>query len=178
MDQQNKIQITPETKISQLLDSYPELEETLIEITPAFKKLKNPVLRKTIAKITTLRQAAKIGNVSLAELINRLRGELGMALSEHISEDNNSESHARPAWFNESKITNTVDARPMLEAGQEPVKFVFKDLNQLESGQIFELITPFEPAPLIQMAKEKGFQVWIQKVTNDVVKTYFLSDKN
>ena len=62
--------ITPETRVNDLLSNYPELESTLMRIAPVFKKLKNPILRKTIAKVTTLRHAAKIGNVSLADMIN------------------------------------------------------------------------------------------------------------
>jgi len=72
------IPITPETKIGVLLDNYPQLENVLLAMAPAFKKLKNPILRKTIAKIATLRQVAQIGEVSLSDLINTLRKEVGM----------------------------------------------------------------------------------------------------
>ena len=50
--------ITPKTKVMQLLDAYPALESLLIETIPAFEKLRNPVLRKTVARITSLQQAA------------------------------------------------------------------------------------------------------------------------
>ncbi|MCP5064426.1 MAG: DUF1858 domain-containing protein, partial [Ignavibacteriae bacterium] len=73
----NKPQITPETKVGDLLDNYPELEEKLIEIAPPFRRLKNKVLRKTVAKITTLKQAAKVGNIPLSDLVNKLRGAAG-----------------------------------------------------------------------------------------------------
>ena len=170
----NNIFITPETKISQLLEAYPELEETLIEIAPAFKKLKNPILRKTIAKVTSLRQAAKVGNVLLSEAINKLRSEVGQQAAEDLAEVIDSSSMKQPAWFEASKLVKTIDARPMLEAGEEPVKFVFKELNQLEAGQILELVTPFEPAPLITMAKEKRFNVWTKRVAEDKFINYFL----
>jgi hypothetical protein len=45
--------------------------------TPAFEKLRNPVLRRTVARITTLRQAASVGGVSLGEIIGRLRVSAG-----------------------------------------------------------------------------------------------------
>ena len=35
--------ITPRTKVYELLQAYPELEDLLIELAPVFKKLKNPV---------------------------------------------------------------------------------------------------------------------------------------
>ena len=59
----NKLVISPKTKVLQLIEAYPQLEEVLINYLPAFKKLKNPVLRKTVAKITTLQQASIVGNV-------------------------------------------------------------------------------------------------------------------
>ena len=171
---ENKFVITPETKIDQLLNFYPELEATLIDITPAFKKLKNPVLRKTIAKVTSLRQAAKIGNVSLAEVINRLRRQVGQPISEDLAENLDSSSMKQPNWFDISKVNKTIDARPMLEAGEEPVKFVFKELNKLGTGEILELITPFVPAPLITMAQQKGYQVWTKSVSENEFSNYFL----
>ena len=42
--------ITPDTRIGTLLEKFPELEETLIELAPSFDKLKNPFLRKTVGK--------------------------------------------------------------------------------------------------------------------------------
>lgn len=44
-----KLYITPETKLKDILDTYPELERVLLEISPAFAKLQNPLLRKTVA---------------------------------------------------------------------------------------------------------------------------------
>jgi Domain of unknown function (DUF1858) len=44
---------------------------------PAFAKLRNPVIRRTIAKVATLEQAAKIGGVSLQAMILRLRNVTG-----------------------------------------------------------------------------------------------------
>jgi hypothetical protein len=72
--------ITPKTKVLELIETYPELEDVLIEYAPAFKNLKNPVLRRTVAKIATLQQAAAIGGVKTEELINRLRKEVGQDL--------------------------------------------------------------------------------------------------
>ncbi|MFH0843803.1 MAG: DUF1858 domain-containing protein [Bacteroidota bacterium] len=54
---ENQLLITPKTKVLQLIETFPELEEVLINAVPAFEKLKNPVLRKTVARIATLQQA-------------------------------------------------------------------------------------------------------------------------
>ena len=61
----NELIITPKTKVLQVIEAYPQLEEVLIGYVPAFVKLKNPILRKTVARIATLQQAAAIGNVKV-----------------------------------------------------------------------------------------------------------------
>jgi len=48
--------ITPETKLGELLERYPQLEQTLLDHSPAFAKLKNPLLRRTVAKVATLQR--------------------------------------------------------------------------------------------------------------------------
>ena len=42
--------IGPETTIGALLEAYPELEGILVEMAPAFAKLRNPVVRRTVAQ--------------------------------------------------------------------------------------------------------------------------------
>ena len=65
--------ITPDMKVGELLRFYPELEDELVAVAPTFEKLRNPVLRRTVAKVTTLRQAARVGGVTVGEIIGRLR---------------------------------------------------------------------------------------------------------
>lgn len=74
---ETKLIITPKTKVYDLLEAYPGLEQLLVETIPPFNKLKNPVLRNTVARITTLQQAAPIGNIKTEDLINMLRKAVG-----------------------------------------------------------------------------------------------------
>ena len=53
--------ITPKTKVLELIEAFPQLEDVLIDYVPAFEKLKNPVLRWTVGRITSLQQAAAVG---------------------------------------------------------------------------------------------------------------------
>jgi hypothetical protein len=165
-------QISPDTKIGTLLDKYPNLEKTLLEMAPEFKKLKNPILRKTIARVTSLRQASTLAKISPAEMINRLRSEAG--IQEEYMSDETMESLSKeiPSWFSPSKIIQSLDARPMLEKGEQPINKVFADCKKLKVGDIYELVTPFLPAPLIDVAKEKGYQTWVKKEEFGVFKTY------
>jgi hypothetical protein len=60
------IPITPETKIADLLDAYPQLEDVLIQQSPHFTALKNPILRKTVAKVATLERASQMSGIDAA----------------------------------------------------------------------------------------------------------------
>lgn len=168
----NKLQITPEIKISELLDDFPELEDKLIKIAPPFKKLKNPVLRKTLAKVTTLRQASKVGGVSLAELINTLRIEAGQ--NEILVEESKTNKAEKPEWVNEENIKITYDARLDLENGVHPVSKVTKEILTLAGNEIYLLITPFLPGPLIDIVKEKGFNTFSENKSDGEVYTYIM----
>ena len=69
--------ITPQTRVGQLLDAYPELEEVLIEFSDTFKKLKNPILRRTVGRFATLQTAAIVADVNVAVLLQILRAKVG-----------------------------------------------------------------------------------------------------
>jgi len=167
----NQIMITPKTKVLDLIENYPELEEVLIEYAPAFKKLKNPLLRKTVARITSLQQAAAVGNVKVEDLINRLRKDAGQEL---ISDVNETVYHTKkPQWFAEEKIASGLDAREMLAAGEHPVNQILADLKVLEPGKIYKLTAPFVPAPVIDKASSLQFDHWIEKVQEEEYNVYF-----
>jgi len=165
--------ITPETRIGTLLDNYPQLEEVLIKAAPPFAKLRNPVLRKTIARVTTLRQAALVGGISLAELINTLRRAAGETGMDTVFEDTPALNGNPPVWLKKERVVQSFDARPMIQNGEQPLGPVMRQLNNLEPGEILELITPFVPAPLIDKARQKGFDIWYMEEKPHLFKTYF-----
>ena len=173
MDQ--KLIITPKTKVLELIETYPQLEDVLIQYAPAFKNLKNPVLRRTVAKIATLQQAASIGGVKTEELINRLRKEVGQDLI--TGEAGSQYNYRKPVWFAENKIAKRLDASEMLAAGEHPVNQVIADLNHLEAGKIYELKAPFLTAPLIDKATSLGLTHWIDQRSDEEFLIYFCRGK-
>ncbi len=171
------IAITPETKVGALLKAYPQLEPVLIDMAPEFRQLKNPILRKTVARVATLRQIAKIGGMALSDLINRLRNAAGIDETFESDKDDTSDRLTQPTWFDESRISDRLDIRPLLEAGEHPLGLVMGRLKQLGSGHIFELISSFEPAPLIDQAQNAGYHAWTNH-TDDQVVVYFMRRTN
>jgi len=171
MKEKNTLIITPKTKVLSLIEHYPQLEDVLIEYAPAFKKLKNPVLRKTVAKIATLQQAASIGNVKVEDLINRLRKKVGQDLLEETEDSHYNTT--RPDWFVEDKIDAELNASEMLQAGEQPVSQVIADLKKLPAGKMYKLEAPFIPAPIIDKATSLNFGHWVDKKSEEEVIIYF-----
>jgi len=82
--EEEAMQLSGETKIDDLLNEYPFLVEAMIEYQPKFAMLKNPVMRKTIGSVATLRQAASIGGIPLDSLINRIAQEISKRTGQRV----------------------------------------------------------------------------------------------
>jgi hypothetical protein len=162
-----KIIITPKTKIYDLLEAYPQLEDVLIRIAPPFKKLKNPVLRKTIARVTTLSQAAIVGGVKVEDMVAKLRTEIGQTSTETIETEGSNYITEKPHWFDETKVSQTIDIREMLNAGEQPVHEVLSAAKKLTGDEVLKVVAPFIPAPLIDKSLSLNYQHWLDRKGED-----------
>jgi hypothetical protein len=173
-----KLIITPKTKIFDLIETFPELEDVLISMAPEFRKLKNPVLRKTIGKITTVAQASVIGNLKVEYVVNKLREVVGQDKTEVTDGLETVLVKKRPEWFSKEGIVYSIDAKRMLDAGEHPVNEVLATIGKMNAGEITEVIVPFLPVPLIEKATGLGFSHWINKKSPSEFLIYFtLSEK-
>lgn len=168
---QDKLTITPETRIGKLLDCYPQLEEVLLQMSPAFAKLRNPLLRRTVAKVATLQQVAKIGDVSLVTLVNTLREAVGQGTVTDLKQETAQPGEA-PAWFRKEAVVESLDVTPLIEAGEHPLERVVSRVRQLQPGEIFELIAGFVPEPLLDIVRKQGFVVWTTRDENARYRNY------
>lgn len=163
--------ITPKTKVAELLKHYPELEKVLIEQAPEFNKLTNPILRRTVAKITSLEQAAAIAKIDLSNMINNLRNFVGQDMMEITNSIKSSKNDFEISI--DDIIKETIDGRPIISSGGHPLQMVMQKIAESKSGEIIKLITPFAPIPMIDIAKERGFKICLEKVSENLYHTYF-----
>jgi hypothetical protein len=168
-----KLIITPKTKIYDLLEAYPQLEEVLIAAAPEFKKLRNPVLRRTIARVTSIGQAAAVGGLNVEELVNRLRREAGQEEIGQIDDGGNKFNTARPDWYSDEEVVESLDIRVTLNRGEQPVHEVLGALKRLSYYEILEVVAPFVPAPLIDKATSLGYRHWLMKKGEGEFRVYF-----
>jgi len=154
--------ISPETKVGDLLNEIPEAEEALIAIAPKFKALKNPVLRRTVAKVATLEQAARVAGMQTGELVMALREALGVEVGGDLSGAGTSEGGVEPEWLS-SEPAAALDAESMLSAGETPIAKVSSMLHGMESGSVIGVTAGFQPAPLIDALRSKGHEVFVRR---------------
>lgn len=169
----NNTNITPDTKVAELLKEFPQLEEILKQFSPAFAALKNPVLRKTVAKVTSLQQAAKVGGVNIVEMVDALRKEAGQPpLADNFCPD--SEDIRIP--FSEKApdkiVSHRLDVRPLIEASEHPKDQVMALANELKVGDCMEFISSFPPTPLIELLQKKGYTITMLAPDKGVVRTF------
>lgn len=76
----SQLPVRPDQKISTILKEHPELLDVLAVQSRAFSRLKNPVMRRTFARMVTVSQAAGVAGIPLADLLHTLNGAVGVAL--------------------------------------------------------------------------------------------------
>jgi len=55
---------------------------------------------------------------------------------------------------------------------------ILKGAKNVKRGEIIELITTFLPAPGIDILKSKGYSVWTRREGDNLIKSYFLKNKD
>ncbi len=158
--------IGPETRVAELLEAHPEAEEVLIGIAPQFKALKNPVLRRTVARVATLEQAAKVAGLRARDLVLHLRRELGVQGGEDIVDSADSDSTEAPGWVL-LDAEAAIDGGALLDAGETPVAKVSTALAEMDSDEVLVISAPFQPAPLIDSLRAKGHEVYAREETGE-----------
>jgi len=160
------VPITPATKVAELLEAYPELEETLIAQAPAFKRLRNPVLRRTVARVASLEQAASVGGVAVRELVATLRAAAGQepdASEEGQASATTDASTTPPSWLDESLVETVIDADALLDAGEVPLSRVNAAAADLTPGAILRVDSGFRPAPLVDALGKQGHHCFVRE---------------
>lgn len=169
----NKVNIVPATKVSDLLRDYPELEETLMHYSAAFAALKNPVLRRTVARVTSLQQAAKVGNVDVVEMVNALRSAAGLG---SLEDGDGAEAALSVPVVTQAPevVTFVLDVRPIIDEGGHPKDEVYARADELQLGECMELLAPFPPIPLLEGLNKRGFKTSMLEASDGVVRSFVM----
>jgi uncharacterized protein (DUF2249 family) len=150
-------------KISEVLHHYPQLLDVLIDLSPAFAKLRNPLMRRVQSRLVTVAQAAGIAGIDPAALTRKLNQAAGITPSDDTA-DNASEPvtspRTAPEWTTSAPIAQELDVRPLMESGVEPFRVIMESARHVPAGSRLRLIVGFEPLPLYDALAKQGFSNW------------------
>ena len=168
------MKIDVNTKISHVFRENKDAIDTIAGINQHFKKLKNPVLRKVLAPRVTIKDAAKIGNITTTEILQKLEA-IGFEVvyddqtMAETSQEANESSKPIEAILNIVRL----DVRPTIASGADPFKEIMGAIKKMADDETLEIINVFEPTPLIQILKGKGYKTWTEKIGEEEYHTYF-----
>lgn len=173
--------INEQTKIAALIKHHPDALETIITLSPDFKKLRNPVLRKLMAGRTSISMASKIGRCTPQDFFKAL-APLGFEVDEK-EEALIEEQKVRqplPDYLKALRPEQIVsfDVRQILADGKDPLRAIQEKVKALGHGEALRIINTFEPVPLIKLLEKQGFRTYVDFVDKDVIETYFFNAKS
>lgn len=177
--------IQPSDRVAEVLRQDERLLEILIGISPVFEGLRNPLLRRTMGRVATVEQAARVAGVDpemLAERLNRaLRGhapaapaarEVPGARSLPEREGPSSTMPASLAAIPAERVVD-LDVREDLRRGQEPFSRIMAARKEVSEGGVLRLRAIFEPVPLYAVMAKQGFDHWTEQLAEDDWRVWF-----
>lgn len=170
--------ISAGTKISSLIKDNPASIEAIASINRHFEKLRNPVLRKILAPRITIADAAKIGGCTVDDFFKKLL-PLGFVVSPDAARPtaDSLPVKERPDFMQKINRRNilVLDVRPDLSSGKDPFQKIMQALSSLPPEKVLLIINTFEPLPLINILKKRGFEYYTEVFVNGITRTYLKS---
>jgi uncharacterized protein (DUF2249 family) len=174
-------------RVAAVLAKDERLLEVFTSASPAFEMLRNAAARRTMARLVTIEQAARIAGIDAATLVARLNVALGVDPSEAAaassSEGADASAAARaegaPAGLLETPAERIVDldVRDDLRAGREPFRKIFDAARALPPGHVLRLRAIFEPAPLYAVLGKQALGHYTERLAADDWRVWFFHDR-
>ncbi|HET8524869.1 MAG TPA: DUF2249 domain-containing protein [Thermomicrobiales bacterium] len=153
-------------RIHRVLECYPALHEVIIQASPAFRRLRNPVVRRVQSRLVTVKQAAEIAGIDPDTFLASLNEAAGVdqPLAAATVQETQAESVAAPPWVDTAVVAQRVDVRPLQKAGEEPFSVIMAASREVDLGQVLALRNTFEPTPLYDVLGARGFEHWAREL--------------
>ena len=151
--------VAPTDRVSDVLARDETLVEVFVRHAPHFEKLRNVAMRRVMARLVTVEQAARMADVPVDRLVRDLNDALHIetstvagAVGESARVPRDPSAGHRPASLREVEL----DLREDMRAGREPFSRIMTAVAALGSGEVLLLRTIFEPVPLFGALAKRG----------------------
>lgn len=173
--------IRADDRVEAVLKRDPALLEVFVSVSPAFAMLRNPVARKTMARLVTIEQAARVAGIEASVLLERLNAAFaGKAPAEAPPPPKAAPApvEVAPAGLLDTPASLLVelDVREDLRAGREPFRQILQASMALQPGQVLRLRAIFEPAPLYAVLGKQGLSHYTECLAADDWRVWFYRD--
>jgi Uncharacterized conserved protein (DUF2249)/Domain of unknown function (DUF1858) len=162
---------TAETVVAEAIAADPAVIDRLAALHPAFQKLRNPLLRKVMARLVTLADAARVAGVAPDTVIAAANGTAPVSPAPAAPQP----SEGEPLWVAHADLQERValDVRPILAQGGEPLGPIMRAASEVPVRGLLVLDAPFDPAPLRRVLGNKGFEVYGRQLAPDHWRLWF-----
>lgn len=168
--------INEQTKIADILKHHPDALDAVVSLSDDFRKLRNPILRKLMAGRVSIAMASKIGGCKVQDFY-RVLAPLGFEVDANvvITSADSSEQEPKPEYLIHLPADKLIefDVREIIKTAKDPLKLIMQKVKELKSGEVLEIVNFIEPIPLMKVLAKKGFQFWVNKVSDELFETYF-----
>lgn len=154
-------------RVSDVLARDESLVEVFVRLGPQFSKLRNRAMRRVMARLVTVEQAARMAGVSAVDLLRDLNSAIGSAPRDAPADSAASVgrggvdaepggSDMRYAHPLDAPVVE-IDVRDDLRAGREPFSRIMAAMSALAPSGVVHLRTTFEPIPLYAVMGKRRF---------------------
>jgi hypothetical protein len=176
------VPVAPGDRVSDVIARDEALVDVFVRAAPHFSKLRNRAMRRVMARLITVEQAARTAGIAPEKLVRDLNSALGFtgnaddavpraAANEMATGDaepgpggrgqpgdgGREEAGAVPPRRPADAPVREVDVREDLRAGNEPFSKIMAAVAELGDREILRLRTTFEPVPLFTVLGKRGF---------------------
>lgn len=180
--------IRAEDRVADVLNDDENLVEVFASVSSHFERLRIPAMRRVMARLVTVGQAARVAGIEVDTLLDRLNeasrtegggeGESSPAAtgrSGGMGESSPTDT-ARPpphlASLPSDRITD-LDVRDDLRRGEEPFSRIMAAKGAVPPGSVFRLRAIFEPIPLYHVLGKQGFAHWTEQLGPEDWRVWF-----
>lgn len=179
-------------RIVHVLERSEGMLEFLSGLAPAFKRLRNPAMRKIMGRLATVEHAARIAGLEPDWLVDQLNEELaqptdpiggGEVMERRTEGDGDQATPSVTTTDGEGMphalaqipddLVHDLDVRPALRRGEEPFKQIMTAKNELPEGGVLRLRAIFEPVPLYAVMSKQGYEHWTEEFADDDWRVWF-----
>ena len=182
--------ITPGERVARVLERDERLVEVFVAASPAFTRLRSPAMRRIMARLVSVEQAAKMAGLDAAALVARLNdalAKLSGSATEGVLAAAEMPAGGASARTEEERMEDTpemldvaeslramppeqvveVDVREELRNGQEPFSRIMAAQRSVPEGGVLMLRAIFEPVPLYRVMEKQGLGHHTERLAED-----------